>query len=164
MIAMPSQFNQLVQSLSIASITPQQILAAGDPIFLDIKTASDINSINTLIQSWSRIHAPTYGQPIPSSGLDSAGVGIVTLLAPTGQEVRQVFAIQVANAGAAPIVGTISIGGSKVVDFVSEPGATAAIPLFFPLILDSNLTLRIGVSSGTASDLTTSCSSFLIVQ
>jgi hypothetical protein len=65
----PSQFNTLVQGLSIASITPQQILAAGSPIFLDIKTSSDINSINTLIQSYARIHAPTYGQPNEAIGM-----------------------------------------------------------------------------------------------
>jgi hypothetical protein len=41
------------------------------PIFLDIRTSSDINSINTLIQSYARIHSPAYGQPIAGSGLSS---------------------------------------------------------------------------------------------
>jgi hypothetical protein len=57
-IPLPSQFNTLVQGLSIASITPQQILAAGEPIFLDIRTSSDINSINTLIQSYAQNTRP----------------------------------------------------------------------------------------------------------
>jgi hypothetical protein len=102
-IQLPSQFNTLVQGLSIASITPQQILSAGSPIFLDIRTASDINSINTLIQSYARIHSPAYGQPIAGSGLNTSKIGTGTVLAPDVNEVARVMGINFTNSGAAPV-------------------------------------------------------------
>lgn len=161
---MPSQFNTLVQGLSIESITPQQILAAGEPIFLDIKTTSDINSINTLIQSYARIHAPTYGQPIPLSGLVSSAEGSEALLEPNSNEIRKVIAIDVANAGAAPITGTITLGGVYYVAFASNPAETAALALPSELYASKSLPIAVVVTSGTASDLTTTLASILVVQ
>mgnify|MGYP003678600253 CR=1 FL=1 len=161
---MPSQFNTLVQGQSIASITPQQILAAGEPIFLDIKTSSDINSINTLIQSYARIHAPTYGQPIPESGLISTVVGDGSLLAPTQNQVRRVYAITVVNAGGAPVVVNILIGGVTVASVAPAPGATETVSLPAGFSSSVNLPLTVTVSSGTASDATTSCASILVIQ
>ena len=165
MIPLPSQFNTLVQGLSIASITPQQILAAGEPIFLDIRTSSDINSINTLIQSYARIHAPTYGQPIPESGLVSTLAGDGSLLAPTQNQIRRVYAIAVTNTGVgAPIVANLFIGGVKVASGTVAPGEFATLSLPSGFSSSNNLPLTMAASSGTSADLTTSCASILVVQ
>ena len=165
MIPLPSQFNTLVQGLSISSITPQQILAAGSPIFLDIRTSSDINSINTLIQSYARIHAPTYGQPIPESGLVSTLVGDGTLLAPTQNQIRRIYAITVTNGGGgAPIAADLSIGGVLVASGTVAPGETATLSLPSGFSSSNNLPLTMAASSGTSGDLTTSCASILVVQ
>jgi len=51
---MASEFQGLVKSQNIGSITPQQILAAGEPVFLDIQTNADINSINKLIEAYGK--------------------------------------------------------------------------------------------------------------
>jgi hypothetical protein len=161
----PSQFNTLVQGLSIAAITPQQILAAGSPIFLDIKTSSDINSINTLIQSYARIHAPTFGQPIPGSGLVSTLAGDGTLLAPTQNQIRRIYAITVANTGAvAPIVADLYIGGVLAATGTVLPGGTTNLSLPSGFSSSNNLPLTMVASSGTSADLTTSCASILVVQ
>ena len=164
MIQLPSQFNTLVQGLSIASITPQQILAAGEPIFLDIRTSSDINSINSLIQSYARIHAPTYGQPIPESGLVSTLTGDGSLLAPTQNQVRRIYAITVANAGGAPITVDLFIGGIKVITAVAAPTATETLNLPSGFSSSVNLPLTVTVSSGNPPDATTSCASILVIQ
>ena len=161
---MASQFNNLIQSKSIASINPQQILAAGSPVFFDVLTSADIAAINRLIQAYSRIHAPTYGQAIPRSGLNSSVVGVGTLLEPSSTEIRKVMTIDVTNAGADPIAGTISIGSSQVFQFAIDPANTSPLPLTFALTIDAGLFLSVNVSSGTASDLTTSCASVLVVQ
>ena len=162
---MPSQFNTLVQGLSIASITPQQILAAGEPIFLDIRTSSDINSINTLIQSYARIHAPTFGQPIPGSGLVSTLAGDGTLLAPTQNQIRRIYAIAVTNLGAvSPIVSDIFIGGVKVASVTVAPTTTETVNIPSGLSSSNNLPLTMVASSGTAADQLTSCASILVVQ
>ena len=162
---MPSQFNTLVQGLSIASITPQQILAAGEPIFLDIRTSSDINSINTLIQSYARIHAPTFGQPIPGSDLVSTLAGDGTLLAPTQNQIRRIYAIAVTNLGAvSPIVSDIFIGGVKVASVTVAPTTTETVNIPSGLSSSNNLPLTMVASSGTAADQLTSCASILVVQ
>ena len=165
MIQLPSQFNTLVQGLSIASITPQQILAAGEPIFLDIRTSSDINSINSLIQSYARIHAPTYGQPIPESGLVSTLVGDGSLLAPTQNQVRRIYAITVTNTGGgAPIVAELSIGGVMVATATVAPAQVATLTLPSGFSSSNNLPLTMLASSGASGDLTTSCASILVIQ
>ena len=164
MIPLPSQFNTLVQGLSIADITPQQILAAGSPIFLDIKTASDINSINTLIQSYARIHAPTYGQPIPGSGAVSSLVGAGTILTPKDSEIRKLMACSLVNAGAAPVVGTLTIGGVGVVDLTADPAATTVVSLPDGVFFSANLPIAVAISTGDSGDLTTSIASILVVQ
>jgi len=162
---MPSQFNTLVQGQSISTITPQQILAAGEPIFLDIKTTTDINSINSLIQAYARVHAPTYGQPIPNSGLISTLVGDGSLLTPTQNQVRRVYTVSVTNTGGgAPITAQLSIGGVLVGEATVAPGQFATYTL--PSIFSSTylLPLTMAATSGTSGDLTTSCASVLVIQ
>ena len=160
---MPSQFQSLLQGQSISSITPQQILAAGSPVFLDIQTNADIGAINKLIQSYGRIHAPTYGQPIPLTGLVSSAVGSEVILAPSSNEVRKIFGIAVTNAGGAPIAGSVTLGGVQLADFAALPSSTSTVAIG-DLFATKNLQLAAVVASGTASDLTTSCVSVLVVQ
>ena len=160
---MPSQFNELIQSQSIASITPQQILAAGEPVYLDINTNADIMSINKLIQAYGRIHAPTYGQPIPLSGLVSSVVGSEVILAPASNEVRKVLAINVENAGGAPVLGSLTIGGVQFADFAADPASTATITVS-ELYSTKILPIAAVISAGTPSDLTTKLCSVLVVQ
>jgi hypothetical protein len=160
----PSQFNTLVQGLSIADITPQQILAAGSPIFLDIRTSSDINSINTLIQSWARIHAPTYGQPIPGSGAAQSLTGAGNFSTPKDLEIRKLMACSITNAGVAPVVGTLTIGGVGIVALVADPSATTVVTLPAGVFFSANLPIAVSIVSGTAGDLTTSIASILVIQ
>ena len=162
---MPSQFNTLVQGLSIASITPQQILAAGSPIFLDIRTSSDINSINTLIQSYARIHSPAYGQPIAGSGLSSSKIGGGTVITPIGNEVYRIMGVSFTNSGAAPVTLDLGLGG-VVIQFnaVVNPGETLVATLPSTIFCDSESHLYITVSSGDDSLLVTSVASMLTSQ
>ena len=161
---MSSEFQTLVQGQSIDSITPQQILAAGSPVFLDIKTNADIGAINKLIEAYGKIHAPTYGQPIPMSGVISSADGSETILAPSSNEVRKIISINVANGGGAPIVGTVTLGGMVVESFAADPTSTTIVPLSSELYASKNLPLAVAVASGTAADLTTNIASILVVQ
>jgi len=162
---MSSQFNELIQSKSIATITPHQILDAGEPVFFDVMTSADIASINRLIQSYSRIHAPTYGQPIPLSGLISSTVGAGEVLEPAANEIRKIFAGSVTNAGGgAPVVGSLALGGMEIATFVANPSSTTTVSLQAGLFASFNLPVTVSVSSGDASDLTTSIASLLVVQ
>jgi len=163
---MPSEFQSLVKSKSIASITPQQILAAGQGVFLDIQTSPDLTAINKLIPSYQHIHSPNYGQPIPLSGQVSTCDGSETLLAPATYEVEMILAISATNTGGgAPIIFDITLGGMVISTAnVVAPGAHGAVAITSPLYASKNLPLAVSVTSGTAAELTTSCASIKISQ
>ena len=165
MIPLPSQFNTLVQGQSIATITPQQILAAGEPIFLDIRTAADIKSINTLIQSYARIHSPTYGQPIPLSGSVVTRVGDAALVTPDDTEVRRVMAVNFTNIGIAPMTVNLTLGGMTIISALDVPPGQTVMGSFTSTIFSmSNLDLAVAAASGTAAELSTSVCTTLVVQ
>jgi len=163
---MSSEFQNLIKSESIASITPQQILAAGESIFLDVQTSPDINSINKAIPAYANIHAPIYGQPIPLSGAVASADGSETLLAPGNNEVRRVIAISATNTGGgAPIVFNVTLGGMIIkYGALVAPATTEAIAVTDALYCSKNLPLAIVVTSGTAADLTSSVASILLTQ
>lgn len=162
---MSSQFNNLVKETSIASITPQQILAAGEPIFLDVMTSADLNSINKLIPAYQHIHTPNYGTPIPLSGVVDSTVGSETLLAPASSEIRKVIAINLNNAGGgAPIVANITLGGMIIQAGVTVAPGQTEISSMKDFTVSKNLPLAIAVTSGTASELTSSVASILLAQ
>jgi len=162
---MASQFNNLIKSKSINTLTPQQILDAGQGVFLDIQTSPDINAINKLIAGFQHIHSPTFGTPIPLSGDVSSVEGSETLLAPSTHEVREIIAINGENAGGAPIIFDITLGG-MIISIANLAGPTATGIAVIPsrLYASKNLPLAVVVTSGTAAELTTSCASILISQ
>ncbi len=162
---MPSQFNTLVQGLSISTITPQQILAAGSPIFLDIRTSADINSINTLIQSYARIHSPAYGQPIAGSGLSSSKTGTGTIFAPDVNEVARVIGLNFTNSGAAPVELDLGLGGVVIQKAITvQPAETVVATPPFQIFCDSESHLYITVTSGDDSLLVTKIATILTSQ
>jgi hypothetical protein len=164
---LPSQFNTLVQGLSIDTITPEQILAAGKPIFLDITTSSDINSINTLIQSWSRIHAPTFGQPIPGTGKSLTQTNTGNIVSAEGNEVRRVIAVSYTNADPlAPVTLDLALDNIVIQSNVAiGPAETQVAVIPEHLFVDSVLTpLRVTVLTGDGALLSTSALSILVVQ
>jgi len=163
---MPSEFQSLVKSKSIASITPQQILAAGQGVFLDIQTSPDLTAINKLIPAYHHIHSPNYGQPIPLSGSVSSVDGSETLLAPASSEVAQVLAMSAVNTGGgAPVIFDVTLGGMVISSAnAAAPGSSLVIAITSPLYASKNLPLAVSVTSGTAAELTTSCASILISQ
>jgi ABC-type transport system involved in multi-copper enzyme maturation permease subunit len=168
-IQLPSQFNTLVQGLSISSITPQQILAAGEPIFLDITTSSDINSINTLIQSYARIHAPTYGQPIPGSGLQNSRTGSGSLVSPSGSEIRKIMVVNYTNTAPAPatvdlIIDSPSSGNVVVATTIVGPSETSIVTLPANLTIDELLPLSVSVTDGDPALVASKVISILLVQ
>jgi hypothetical protein len=162
-IPLSSQFNTLVQGLSISSITPQQILAAGEPIFLDIKTSADIEAINTLIQSYARIHSPAYGTPIALSGGTASLVGDGDILTPGNQQVALISALQCENIAVGTMDIVIAIGGVAVSEQTLAASKVTAINLNSKYIT-KNTPLSVSVLSGDGADLTTSVSYTLTSQ
>tara|TARA_R110000751_G_scaffold57176_1_gene121507 strand:- start:124 stop:615 length:492 start_codon:yes stop_codon:yes gene_type:complete len=163
---MPSQFNTLVQGLNIEDITPQEILAAGEPIFLDVKATSDINSINTLIQSWTRIHAPTFGQPISNSGKKFSRTDTGSIVTASGNEVRMVIAVTYTNASGAPISLDLELDDIVIQSgAIIGPAETVVATIPNNLFVDRQLSgLVVTILTGDGPSLTTTALSILVVQ
>ena len=162
---MGSQFNNLIQSKSIASITPQQILDAGEPVFFDVMTSADIASINRLVQAYSRIHAPTYGQPIPLTGALNDSVGDGDVLTPNTNEIAKIISIRCSNAnGTDPIEVDLTIGGQTVDSLMIDPMGSTNSLTGRDLTIGKNLPLAVVCTSGDPNDLSTSVISILVVQ
>jgi hypothetical protein len=156
-------FQNQIKATSIDSITPAQILQAGKPIFLGIADKADLQAINTVIDAYQGIHAPIYGNTIPLTGLVSSVAGSEVILQPSSNEVRKVIAISVTNSGAAPVVGSLTVGGVQFADFAADPGSTATISIS-ELYSTKVLMIAAVISAGTPSDLTTNLASVLTVQ
>jgi len=163
---MSSEFQNLIKTESIGSITPAQILDAGSNIFFDVQTSPDINAINKAIPAYANIHAPIYGQPIPLSGKVVYVVGAETLLAPSANEVHRILAINATHTGGgAPIVFDITLGGMIIsVGNTVTPAGTVNILTGREVFADNNLPLAVSVTSGTVGDLTSSVASILVTQ
>jgi len=162
---MSSEFQNLVKSQSIDSITAQQLLAAGGPIFLDILTSPDIRAINTLIESYARIHSPSFGQPIPGSGLSSSKVGSGTIITPTLNEVYRVMGVNYANAGGVPITLDLGLGGVILQkNAIIGPGETLIATLPATIFCDIESHLYVTVTSGAEADMTTAVATMLVGQ
>ena len=162
---MSSEFQNLVKSQSIASITAQQILAAGSPIFLDILTSPDIRAINTLIESYARIHLPAFGQPIAGSGVSSSGTGSGTIITPTQNEVFRVMGVNFTNSGGAPITLDLGLGGVIIQSAVDvAPGQTVIATLPATIFCDIESHLYVTVTSGTEAEMVTAVATMLVAQ
>ena len=150
--------NQL-KSQSFGDVLPSSLSQVGKVVFPDEPTVTDQMTLQQIINTWSAVHAPTYGNPIGASSATTTAVGAggeaeVDVLQATKSEVFRIQAISMSNAGgAAPVVAKIIIGGCPIVlDFTANPSASAAFPLTNPLFVDVNSPLKFAVLSGTATD------------
>jgi hypothetical protein len=157
-------FQNLLKATSIDTITPAMILQAGAPIFFDLANNPDLKAISTVVNAYRGVHAPLYGQPIPGSGLVSIGIGSLIILQPEANQVRKISSIAVSNAGAAPIIGEMTIGTVPFASFTVDPLSTSIISITNDLFSTTESTLATNVISGNPADATTKIASLLVVQ
>jgi hypothetical protein len=115
--------------------------------------------LEQIVNAWSSVHAPTYGNPIGQSSktVQAAGAGgeaEVDVLTAEKSEVYRVQGIALQNGGAgAPLVVKVLIGDCPLVfDLTGAPSTTTPFALTQPVFVDLNSPLKFAVLSGTASD------------
>ena len=152
--------NQL-KSQSFGDVLPSSLSQVGKVVFPDEPTVADQMTLQQIINTWSAVHAPTYGNPIGASSATTDAVGAggeaeVDVLQATKSEVYRIQAISMTNAGgAAPIVAKILIGSCPIViDFTANPSSSAPFPITNAIYVDVNSPLKFAVLSGTASEAT----------
>lgn len=157
--------NQL-KSQSLETVAPSAFKQVGGVIFPDQTANMDMAKLSAIVEAFQSVHSPNYGQPIPQTSLVSSEDGTSTVLSLTGNEVSLIQAVTLTNAGAAPIVAHVKVGGIIISVANLDPGSTTALmpTLLSPLYLDSLNDLVVTVASGTAGDLTTTALSMRVCQ
>jgi len=150
--------NQL-KNQNFGAVLPSALKQVGDAVFPDTPSIPDQRTLEQIINTWSAIHVPTYGNPIGASSatVTAAGAGgeaEVTVLSAVKSEVFRIQAISLANAGgAAPLVCKILIGDvALTVDLTGAPSTSTPFPLSQTVFVDANSPLKFAVLSGNASD------------
>jgi hypothetical protein len=141
--------NQSLETLQVGSIN-----TVGDRIFPDDMAILDMEALQQIVSAWRATHSPNYGQILPNTGAIAEGIADGGGLEPGNNEVIDVVAISLANAGGAPVEVSVRIGDLPLIALAVAPtGATSSeLGAIFPLTLSKGLALKFVVTSGTASD------------
>jgi len=144
--------NQL-KDITFDNITPGNIQTVGGRVYADSKSKTDVDDLVNIQNAWSVVHAPTYGQPIPSTGTletvtSSEGVPI-KILAPTANTVYRVSGFFVKNESLASktftgyITDLLSTVPVTALAATIGAGLTVFVPLVsaIPLMVDANVTV-----------------------
>lgn len=87
-----------ISSLTIAQLQPDQLSQVAGKVFMSANAVTDQGTAQQLTDTWRAVHAPTYGQPIPSSGTTASTVGDTVLLGPGTNQTAYINAIDFTNA------------------------------------------------------------------
>lgn len=142
--------NQSLEDLQISSIN-----TVGDRIFPDDMAVLDMEALSQIVDAWRSTHSINYGQVLPDTGNIAEGIADGQGIEPLQNQVIDIVAIDMSNAGGAPIEAQVKIGDLILFAGAIPPTGTTTtneIGTFFPLTLSKGIALKFGVTSGTSSD------------
>ena len=149
-----TEIRQQLRNQKLEDLLPSSLNTVGDRIFPDDMAILDMEALTQIVQAWRSTHAISYGQVIPNSGVITEGIADGGGLEPLDNQVIDVVGASCANAGAAPIEITVSLGTLILKAGAVPPGGTLTSDEIgvFPLTLSKGLALKFDVTSGTAAD------------
>ncbi len=141
--------NQSLENLLITSIN-----TVGDRVFPDDMAVLDMEALCQIVSTWRATHTATFGQVLPNTGAIQEGIEDGQGVSVGDNEVLDLVAISMANAGGAPINIEIRLGDLPLFAGVIPPTGTTSSELgsLFPMTLSKGLSLKFVVTGGTASD------------
>jgi hypothetical protein len=145
-----------LKTLTAETVISTQILDASKPIFLSLEAIPDQKSANAIVQFWQSVHAPTYGNTIPNTGVQQEGLSDGDGIEPADNEVIAILAVALANTGGAPIEVSVKLGDLPLITTAVAPGGTTTsseLGAIFPINLSKGNALKFEVVTGTGSDL-----------
>ena len=147
-----SQLRNQLKDITFDDLTAANIQLVGGRVYADSASRENVNDLVNVQNAWQAVHAPTYGNPIPSTGVLEAvpsenGVEL-KIVSPGDNEVYRVFGFFVENASVGSLTFTGSISDTTYIVPVTELDATIAggktvfVPLSSaqPLFIDKNVT------------------------
>ena len=149
-----SQLRNQLKDITFDNITAANLQQVGGRVYADAASKENVNDLVNVQTAWAAVHAPTFGQAIPSTGTTAAVTSLeddyVKMLAPTANEVYRVSGFWVTNGTLGdttfigymvdvnsdlkvPVTASTTIGGGLTV-FVAFSSA-------IPLMIDANVTI-----------------------
>lgn len=147
-----------LKTLNASEVLASQITNAAKVIRLSLEAIPDQVDTNSIVEFYRSVHAPTYGNTIPNTGVQATGIENGEGLEPSDNEVFQVLAMELANSGGAPVEVSVRIGDVTLVTLPVPPTGTTSNELgaIFPIMLSKGNALKFVVTSGTATDFSAS--------
>jgi len=152
---MTGQIQNLLKTQSLEAVSPAAFKQVGGVMFPDATANIDMARLVSIVSAFQSVTSPNYGQPIPRTSQVVNCVGSETLLSNTKNATSLIQSISVTNEGGVPITCNILVGSAIVAQLVAPPTSSAIATLLNPFYVDSSNPLTVTVTSGTASDLTT---------
>jgi len=146
--------NQL-KSQSLDQVLPNAFKQVGGVVFPDASATINLNDLFQIVNSYRAVHAPSYGQSIPNTGLTAEGIEDGGGLEPSDNEAFKILAIQASNGGGAPVEFTLTIGDVLITAGAIPPAGSVGaneLPAIFPITIVKGNPIKFTVTSGTSSD------------
>ena len=101
---MSSEIANQLKSQSLGDVLASTFNTVGGRVFPDLLASQSLADLVKVVDSYRATHAPLYGNPLPNTGTAYTAVGegseaIVDLIAPSDNEVVNVNAMSLKNAG-----------------------------------------------------------------
>jgi len=149
-----TEIRQQLRNQTLENLLITETNTVGDRIFPDDMAVLDMEALQQIVSAWRATHTATFGQVLPNTGVIAEGIGDGQGVSIGDNEVLEVVAISMANAGGAPINISIQLGDLVLFVGAIPPTGTSSSELgsLFPLTLSKGLTLKFIVTGGTGSD------------
>lgn len=163
-----SKTQQYFQNTNLGGFTVAQIEQYGELLSLEPKNIGNIKDLVQYLDAYRAQHSPTYGQAIPLKCAVTSKTATADndqiILAPTNQEVVEIYYIRVKNAGITPATINIKVQNMPIILEHACPPNDSIVSVAHPITIDSGLDLRFDVTTGTATDITLDVLSLMRVQ
>ena len=149
-----TEIRQQLRNQSLENLLVSTLNTVGERIFPDDLAVLDLEALNQIVNSWRSTHAMTYGNVLPNTGNVAEGIEDGEGVSVGDNEVLDVVAVSMANAGGAPINISVQLGSLILYAGAIPPTGTTSAEFgsLFPMTLSKGLSLKFVVTGGTGSD------------
>lgn len=149
-----TEIRQQLRNQNLESLLITQTNQVGDRIFPDDMAILDMEALTQIVSAWRATHTATFGQVLPNTGAILEGIEAGNGIEPSDNQVIEIVAVSMANAGGAPIEISLQLGDLILFTGVIPPTGLSSNELgsLFPMTLSKGLTLKFVVTGGTSSD------------
>jgi len=149
-----TEIRQQLRNQNLESLLISQTNQVGDRIFPDDMAILDMEALTQIVSAWRATHTATFGQVLPNTGAILEGIAAGSGISAGDNEVIEIVAVSMANAGGAPINISLQLGDLVLFAGAIPPTGTSSSELgsLLPMTLSKGLTFKFVVTGGTPSD------------